>query len=85
MSYKRLELVCDRRKSKGYEHEVGYEVGHLTENEMDWGEVTDFVKIPDRFNEPLFIDVHGLMDKTLIESNIEVESVRTTSFRGVQT
>ena len=42
---------------------------------MDWSEVTDFVKILSRFNEPLFIEVHGLMDKKLIRSNIEIESV----------
>ena len=51
---------------------------------MDWGEVTDFVKILDRFNEPFFIEVHGLMDKTLSGSNIGIESVQTTSCRGVQ-
>ena len=55
----------------------------LAEDEMDWSEVTDFVKILSQFNEPLFIEVHGLMDKKLIRSNIEIESVRTTSCCGV--
>ena len=50
-----------------------------TSPRMDWSEVTDFVKILDWFDEPLFIKVRGLMDKTLTGSNIEIESVQTTS------
>ena len=68
------------KKRERYEHKVG----HLVKNEMDWAEVTDFVKILDRFNEPFFIEVHGLMDKTWSRSNIETESVRITSCYRVQ-
>jgi hypothetical protein len=51
---------------------------------MDWGDVREFVKMLNRFNEPLFIEVHGLMGQELSESNIVIEGVRTASCCGVQ-
>ena len=78
---KKLVSVCNRRQGEGYEHEVR----HLTKDEMDWCGLTDSVENLDRFNDPFFIEVHGLMDKRLTRLNNEIESLWTTFCCQVET